>query len=324
MRRYTLTILLAILHALAFSQIVKGRIIDMQTRESVPYADVYFAGTFKGTSSDQEGNFQMDVSSFISMPLTISAIGYYSYTLTDFSSGQPVVILLTPKVYEIGEVEISGNTAVRRRKANLKAFRKEFLGESAIAKKCEILNEEAISFFYDSYKDTLRAFAMEPIQIRNKVLAYKVTYYLDQFEFNKRTTALDFSGSILFSEEDSTYRRSILQKRKRAYVGSRMHFFRALWADDLYSTKFTIHNPAGDQLSYKDIVIVSPMDTKFLTYPESLVIYYAEKWSRINFKSEYVYFDRDGYFDPLGIGWEGELGKKRIGDSLPYEYTLFQ
>jgi hypothetical protein len=136
---------------------------------------------------------------------------------------------------------------------------------------------------------------MEPIQIHNKALAYKVTYYLDQFEFNKRT-----------------------------YMGSRMHFFRALWADDLYSTKYEINKLSGDTLFFNDIVILSSMETKFLNYPESLVIHYADKWSQLNFKSEFVYFARDGYFDPTGIGWVGELGKKRIGDSLPYEYTLSQ
>lgn len=324
MRRFTLILLLTLLHTLVYSQIVKGCIIDMQTRESVPFAAVYFAGTFLGTTSDQDGNFQIDVTSFVSMPLTISAIGYYSYTLSDLSMGGPVVILLTPKVYEIGEVEVDGNEIARRRRANLKAFRKEFLGQSPNARKCEILNEEVISFFQNSSRDTLRAFAMEPIQIRNKALAYKVIYYLDQFEFNKRTKSLYFSGSILFSEDDSTYRRSTANKRKRTYVGSRMHFFRALWAYDLYSTKFTIQNIDTDPLSSNDIVLLSPTDTKFLVYPESLVILYAGKWSQINFKSKYVYFARDGYFDPKGIGWEGELGKKRIGDSLPYEYILFQ
>ncbi|RLD92184.1 MAG: hypothetical protein DRJ13_16825 [Bacteroidetes bacterium] len=322
MKTYFLIFLLALLPASAFSQIVKGRIIDIQTRKPVPFAAVYFNGTFVGTTSDQTGNFQINVTSFVSMPLTISAIGYYSYTLTDFSIGGPVVILLAPKIYEIGEVEISGNTAARRRKVNLKAFRNEFLGKTPNARKCEILNEEVISFFYDSNKDTIRAYAMEPIQIQNTALAYEVTYYLDKFEFNKRSTSLFFSGNILFSEDDSTYRRFTMNKRKRTFLGSRMHFFRALWADELYSTKFTVKSPSGDKLSYEDMVILSPMNTKFMKYPESLVIHYAVKWSKINFKSEFAYFASDGYFDPAEIGWEGEMGKKRIGDSLPYEYNV--
>ena len=298
MKLFTLILLFSLLSGSTFSQIVKGRIIDSQTREPVPFVAVYFAGTFMGTTSDQEGNFQIDVTSFVSMPLTISAIGYYSNVLSNFLIGGQVVIILTPKVYEIEEVEISGNTLAQRRKANLKAFRNEFLGKSPNARRCKILNEE----------DTLRA--------------YKVTYYLDQFEFNKRTNSLYFSGSILYSEDDSTYRRFTRNRRKRAYMGSRMHFFRALWADDLYSTKFSI-GASGKKLGFKDIVILSPM-AKLLNYPESLVIHYAEKWSQLNFNSEFVYFARDGYFDPSGIGWVGELGKKRIGDTLPYEYTLSQ
>jgi hypothetical protein len=134
------------------------------------------------------------------------------YTLSDFSIGGPVVILLTPKVYEIGELMISGKDAARRRKANLKAFRNEFLGKSHSARRCKILNEEVILFSYLPEEDTLRAFA------------YKVIYYLDRFEFNKQTSSLYFSGSILYSEDDSTYRRFTRNRRKRAYMGSRMHY----------------------------------------------------------------------------------------------------
>jgi hypothetical protein len=321
MRRYTVILLLALFSAPAFSQIVKGRIIDIQSREPVPFAAVYFNGTFMGTTSDQDGSFQIDVTSFASMPLTISAIGYYSYTFTDFSIGGPVVILLTPKIYELGEVQVSAKDKAKRRKANLKSFRKEFLGQTLNARRCKILNEEVISFIYDSNIDSLQAFAMEPIQIHNKALAYKVNYYLDRFEFKKHTGYLHFSGNILYSEDDSTYRRSTRNKRKRAYMGSRMHFFRALWANELYSTKFSI-GTSGVKLSSQDILVLSPMDTKFLKYPESLVIHYAEKWSQLNFKSEYVYFARDGYFDLKGISWEGDLGRKRIGDTLPYEYKI--
>jgi len=324
MKKYILILQLLLFAASAYGQIVRGIILDSESREPVPFATIYFNGTFAGTSSDQEGGFQFDVTAYNSMPLTISSIGFYSYTLRDFSFDGPVVIPLTPKVYEIGAVEIDGTTAARSRKANLKVFRDQFLGQTPNARKCKILNEEVISFFNDSNEDTLRAFAMEPIKIYNKALAYKIIYYLDLFEFNRQTNSLHYSGNILFSEDDSTYRRSTRNKRKRTYVGSRMHFFRALWANDLYSTKFTIHNPDGDQLSYKDIVVQSPMKTSFLKYPESLVIHFAEKWSKINFNSEFIFFERDGYFDPSDIGWEGEMCRKRIGDSLPYEYTLPQ
>ena len=321
MRSSACILLFFLFPASAFTQLVKGRIIDTQSREPVPFATIYFNGTFKGTSSDREGRFQIDASGFSSMPLTISAIGYYSHTLSDFSIGGPLVIPLTPKVYELGEVQVSGKDAARRRKSNLKTFRKEFLGTTSNARRCEILNEEVISFIYDLKKDSLQAFAMEPIEVYNKALAYKVTYYLDQFELNKRTSSLYFSGNILFTEDDSTFKRYTTNRRKRAYMGSRRHFFRTLWAEELNASKYEISASSGS-LSCQDVVIVSSSNTKFLKYPESLEVHFRDKWSLINFKMDSVYFEEDGYFDPNVIGWEGELGRKRIGDSLPYEYTL--
>jgi hypothetical protein len=35
---------------------------------------------------------------------------------------------------------------------------------------------------------------------------------------------------------------------------------------------------------------------------------------------EKVWFTRDGFFDPIGIIWEGEMSKQRIGDLLPFEF----
>ena len=103
-----------------------------------------------------------------------------------------------------------------------------------------------------------------------------------------------------------------------------MHFFRTLWSDGFDSTPFAIKDSIGEILEYKNIVIQDDANTKYLSYTESIQIYYYSKWSKINFPNEEVYFARDGFFDPTDISWEGELGRKRIGDSLPYEYTAEQ
>jgi hypothetical protein len=35
-----------------------------------------------------------------------------------------------------------------------------------------------------------------------------------------------------------------------------------------------------------------------------------------------VYFEKDGYYDPTGVAFSGEMSKQRIGDLLPFEYVL--
>jgi hypothetical protein len=109
-----------------------------------------------------------------------------------------------------------------------------------------------------------------------------------------------------------------------------MHFFRALWADDLESAGFSVKNSAKKYLRYKDIVEDSHADSlnshrKFLKYIESLSIFYNTRSSNIVFlKKEKVYFDKDGYFDQAGmcISWEGEMMDQRVGDMLPYAYNI--
>jgi hypothetical protein len=35
-----------------------------------------------------------------------------------------------------------------------------------------------------------------------------------------------------------------------------------------------------------------------------------------------VYFEKDGFYDPIGVEFSGEMSKQRIGDLLPFEYLL--
>jgi len=327
MRKYILIILFSNVYLVAYNQLIDGIIMDRETEIPIPFASVYFSGTFAGTTSDQDGNFKIDVSENASMPLTISAVGYYSFSLNDFSIGESFRIYLTPKVHEIAEVVLIGKSLTRDRKKNLKLFKQEFLGTTANARRCEIINDDDITFNYGSDNDTLKAFALNPILISNGALGYSITYYLDKFEYYKKKHTIFFTGNIIFNE-DLTSNESLKQfyekRRKYAYSGSRMHFFRALWADDLKSAKFMIKNSENKDLHYKDIVIQEAFYNKFFRYTENLEIYYSTGLSNIKFLKEQVFFDQDGYFDPSGISWEGEMGRQRIADWLPYEYSIKQ
>ena len=122
MKKFILLFLLTNSYYLAYNQVIKGVIIDRQTKSAISFAAVYFNGTYVGTTSDENGNFRLVITKQASKPLTISAVGYYSYTLSDFSAGEPIIISLEPKVYEIMEVSVSTRSLSRERKANLKFF----------------------------------------------------------------------------------------------------------------------------------------------------------------------------------------------------------
>ena len=307
----------------AYNQVIKGTVRDKQTDSPLWFASVYFNGTFVGTTTDENGFFELDISRNPSMPITVSAIGYYSSTLTAYSPGESLIIYLLPKVYELKEVVISAKSLARERRANLRLFKNEFIGTTANAQKCKIINENDITFNYDSDWDTLRAFASRPILIDNQALGYKITCYLDAFEYYRASNTVFFKGNIIFTEDLSAeeMQRPFYEKRRNsAYRGSRMHFFRALWSDNIKSSGFKVTNWAEDRLKYEDIVIQEDNDLKFLFYTEPLFINYFEKTSFIKFLTPKVYFDKNGYFDPSGINWTGTMGRPRMADWLPYEY----
>jgi hypothetical protein len=327
MKKLTLLFLLINFYIAAYNQVIRGTVLDKETKSPVGFAYLYFNGTFTVTQSDQNGNYELDVSKNVSMPLTISAIGYYSSTLTDFSTEKPNLIYLIPKLYELKEITINAKSLARRRKANLILFKNAFLGTTSNALNCKILNEADITFNYNSDKDTLKAFALKPIRIDNRALGYSITYYLDKFAYVRRGRTFFFQGNITFNEDlnkDAAQKEVFEMRRKYAYLGSRMHFFRSLWLDDLRSAGFAIKNSSDENLTFKDIVIENVSKGKFLKYSESLGICYNSKepLSKLVFLKDKIFFSNDGYFDSLGVSWEGYMASLRIGDWLPYEYSF--
>jgi hypothetical protein len=327
MRKVILLFLFINIWLPAYNQVIKGTVFDQKTHEAIVSATVYFNGTSVGALTDKDGRFELDVTKNVPMPLTVSTLGYNSATLnyTEYSTGNPVIINLIPKVFELNEVVVKAKPLARERNYNLMVFKNEFLGTSVNAQNCEILNEDDITFNYGSDRDTLKAFAKKPIQIFNKKLGYKITYYLDKFEFYKRSKSFVYKGNLIFNEDLATNNpeKPIYERRrKNSYMGSRMQFFRALWANDLKSTGFVVNNSIIDFLDYSNIVIEAAGQRKYLNYKENLGICYYSKLptSYIVFRKEKVYFEKNGYFDESGIIWEGKMANQRIGEQLPYDY----
>ena len=76
----------------AYCQVIKGIVVDEETKETIPFATIYFGGTYLGTSADQDGNFEIDITKYASMPLKISAIGYYTSTLLEHRRTEEIFI----------------------------------------------------------------------------------------------------------------------------------------------------------------------------------------------------------------------------------------
>ncbi len=189
-----------------------------------------------------------------------------------------------------------------------------------------------ITLIYDYDNEILKAFSSKPILIVNNALGYNIIYYLDKFEYCKTNNSLILTGNYIFKEgptSTKTQKQMFERRRKTAYHGSRMNFFKALWINDLDSSGFEVKNWENEKLNYDELVTQtnrtkSTDQTKYLKNLGFLYINYLSKWggSSIEILKDSVYFDKHGYFDTFGINWDGEMAKPRIADLLPYDYFI--
>jgi hypothetical protein len=327
MKKIILLLILIYFFQNGHAQIIRGTVLDKSDNIKINFASIYINGTSIGTNSDQNGYFELDITKYGSLPLTISALGYYTVTLTDFSSEKPIEVYLTPKTFELNEVVVVAKSTAKERKANLRLFRDQFLGSSYNGQNCIIMNEGDITFKNDTSRDTLKAFASKPILIVNNALGYKITYYLDKFEYYRKSKSFLYKGSAFFNEDMSaalTKKNFFEKKRKIAYLGSRSHFFSSLWTNSLKSNGFIVRNSVDEIINYEDIVIVRTGFKKYLSYKGDLYIYYLSKSpnSYIEPLKDQIFFDSNGYFDGSGLKVVGQMAQQRIGDFLPYDYKL--
>lgn len=322
-------LLLVCLYLTGHTQTITGQVMDAKTKETIPGAAVYLSGTYVGTSTDADGRFELDVTGRTNMPVTVSAMGYYSFVNQDYDAGKPLTVRLNPKIFDLQEVVVQDKSLQGVRRQHLTTFKREFLGNNSNARNCEILNEWDIRFTMDETTRVLSATASNPIEIMNHNLGYHITYYLDKFEFCAISGDMLLIGNFMFSPEDVDDPRQlerIEQRRARAYLGSRMHFLRALWRNDLSGQEYRLAATSGAALDYDELVTVDSrwgLD-KYLNPHDTVAIFYRTNGRRslLIIPPDYgeVYFEDDGYFEPYGIIWSGEMGRSRIADLLPYEY----
>jgi len=344
MRNIFFIIVLFLSGSIANCQIFKGTVYDRANDSTLNFAVIYINGTTIGTYSDLHGNFELDISKYRSLPISISMLGYYTVTLSEHSSNKMYNIYLSPKVKEINEIVVTGKKG--NRESYLRIFKREFLGETENAIECDILNEKDLRFSFNSDSSTLRGFSSKPILIHNKNLGYTITYYLDKFNYTRKRDNSDqltekstLVGNYLFKEDSlpvsESERRIIQERRKRAYLGSRMHFFRLLYLHNLIqsgeynillsdntpnSKGFIIHSKTT--IDSNSLVYRKDSLSAYLRYEGDLIITYNRMHSTFNLNQDSLYFEKNGYFDPIGLSFSGDMSKERIADLLPFEYSL--
>ncbi len=102
----------------SYGQVYRGRILDAETSQPIPYANIGIVSKDRGTVSMEDGSFQLTIDlAWNDDSLRISSIGYETQTFlvqsfkSKFSGKEPVNFSLLPKPVMLSEVVISSRSA---------------------------------------------------------------------------------------------------------------------------------------------------------------------------------------------------------------------
>jgi len=330
--------------ALLWAQAITGRVTDAVTGKPLQQVSVYFDGTYQGTVTDSLGNFTLNNTVKTSSPLVVSFMGYQSQKISSYTDVS-LNIALNRKVIELAEITI-GADEISRPKA-MKIFLKEFIGEDT--KDCVIDNADEIYFRYNKKKDLIMADAEKPLIITNRALGYKITFFLTSFTNTPSQTI--YKGNYFFTEDIAGLKpakvKAIMKARDEAYYGSRMHFIRALWANELEKNFFAVYRTprgrvgnsntynlqASNKVGFDDIVQIADTqkfimlakdadaNNEKLNGNEVFITYKNGNDSFLGQEDGYtgVMIDQNGFHDE-GLEWKGNMSVYRISMLLPFEF----
>ena len=170
----------------SFSQVLfEGVIKDAATKEVLPGASIYVPNSTRGTYSNFEGKFSLELP-LTTKEIVISFVGYTTIkTNIDLSDGKNLnkTIYLREIKNELNEVVFIKQKQDKNWERMFQVFKANFIGNSEIAREAEILNPEDLilneEIITGKYK--LTANANKPLQIKNKITGYIISYELIQF-----------------------------------------------------------------------------------------------------------------------------------------------
>lgn len=223
---------------------IQGMVLDSISKQPLSGINLFLSHTSIGTTTDQSGKFLIDKIPQGKFELVISSLNYETRTISINSSHLPksLQLLLKPTANELQEVIVEPYDEDGWEKWG-RYFNAHFIGNSALAADCKLLNPEVIKFRFSRKNNSIRAFSREKLLFENKALGYRIQYLLTKFEYHLEERSFFYSGYPQFQEllpKNNDEKKRWAKKRQEAYQGSIMHFMRALYNNQLEQEGFEI------------------------------------------------------------------------------------
>lgn len=260
---------------------VSGIVLD-DNGSPAKSATVFISGSEKITMTNDNGMFIFNKIDPGNYQLSVHMLGYYPITQAVALKAKSVTVSFSLKLKSniLNEVLIGGTNDWAK---NYAIFKEQFLGTSANARNCVIVNPKVLNF--TTKKGTLTADADDFLVIENKRLGYRVKYLLKYFSYNSDFDRTGYDGDASFEELDGATeaKNQWAQYRLETYKGSMMHFLRAVYLNTVLKEGFltyglykdtTRKTRLGESVTVVGIkthpvkfdTLVSVIDTSFVSF----------------------------------------------------------
>ena len=338
---------------------IKGVVKDAETGETLPYCNVFVNNTTISTVTDLDGNYTLANLEPGTVEIGFSFMGYIAETkkVTLNPGGISTLNLsMTAFAQELSDVEIKAS----RDKAwerDLRKFQNLFLGNDQIASLSTIQNPWAIDFAEGKEKGSFVATAIQPIEIINNHLGYKISFDLQ--EFYDAPTNYRIIGAARFEEmkpESEKQKTAWDQNRAEVYRKSPMNMFRAMINGKQEQEGFFLYgDKAGGSASmnmrsdifanelgksvvpYKPAQLITPADKPgeyLINLKGRIEIHYQKGYAQVNTYADAPYpvswlevnkgivrvRENGMVLNPQDLVFSGDMDRKRISTLLPLDY----
>lgn len=351
------TLLMILFTTLTMAQdryVIKGRVIDDSTDLAMEGASVICENTTKGTTTGSLGSFWLDVPAG-GHNLVVSFTGYETQIIrvSMQNTDEEIVFRLKRQEKKMEEVVIQASNEVKDGWDKYgQRFTDHFLGRTPFAALCSIENKEVLRFYYSKKRNRLKVLADEPIVVTNLALGYRIQYQLDSFIFEDNTLFSLYTGNAYFTELSGTTAELAQwsNRRKEAYLGSRLHFMRCYFDSTLDENGYVIekmeegvggkpiytlvNNPYDTAISlrmdsssvevnlfgkYRVTYKLGSMDPAYLKankyHPSSMY-----QLSTLELKNGFVITENGFFYEQTEVINSGYWAWKILADQLPYDY----
>jgi hypothetical protein len=335
---------------------ITGRVVDDSTGAPLPRSHVFVSGSMTGTIAKEDGTFRLSGLSTGAKRLYVTRLGYEPAQVDLLLRSDTTLhftFRLDPTVIPAEEVTVTAKRDAEWYE-RLRRFKRLFIGESARAHRCYLLNPHVLQFD-TAWWGRFEADATHPLILENWALGYRLTYYLKEFE--ERGDLVRWDGEPVFdtlTPRDSAEARQWVLNRRRAFRGSLRHFLLALLNDRVEEEQFRLyripraqayrHSGRADRIpTTRDRILENPADSLHeIQFQGTLeVVYDGEReseafveWnkqrrpprdhqvSQIRLNKQPIHVDRHGEIvEPYGATLYGYFAfTQRMAELLPLEY----